>query len=627
MCDIAFQLLPNTLDGIEGDSSYSILERLGWPTSGMEIKSSNPGTFYVTGSPSRPSSTSPQSDVSDISSILQYLSSTRTPSHTGTSPTGSCSSTGGGIYSTASASHGLGLQQAYQLQYPSIQQSQQLQAQQLHQQQGQGMKKLQRPKSANCPLTKDVSYMQQQAHRFLEEHCQQYLHAAHAQQDPYLRDYSSHNPQQLFNRSPLYESPSFINSRLLDGSRYTQPQSLPHNQIPYNVGSSRPTFLFSPGQGQGQNFDGYQQVPANTSQYQSLSAGYRGQSPPELQQQRTQALQQQVQSTAQQQVQAYQQQQLQASQQQSQSAVQQQVAAKHQSEHGGSQSTSPPRSQPSCVTSIPPFPMPPPGYSLQPVNKHAKYQRQHSGGSDKSQSQNSSIKKPQQKQQQQQNQQIQKLQQQQQQQQQQHLQEQNQQQIQQHLKEQQNQQLQEKQQLQQQQILQDQQNQHLQQQLQLLQQQQQQLQQKQQQLQEEDQQLQRQLSGGQQLQQEQQQIIEMLPQEATTQQQQNVVANHPVLPQYPGVVANQLMIQKTGDQPVLRRSFEKLERMPRTLSQPDLTKLLDAVDPPKLLALSKTDLDLPDRPCTPAPPGALCANQHQPAQLQQTIQQQLPEPR
>ena len=199
-----------------------------------------------------------------------------------------------------------------------------------------------------------------------------------------------------------------------------------------------------------------------------------------------------------------------------------------------------------------------------------------------------------------------------------------QQQFQQQLQEQQNQQLHEQQQLQQQQ-LQDQQNQQLQQQLQLLQQQPQQLQQKQQQLQQEDQQLQRQLSGGQQ---EQQQMVDMPPQVAATSQQQSVTT-HPVLPQYPGVVANQLMIHKTGDQPVLRRSFEKLERMPRTLSQPDLTKLLDAVDPPKLLALSKTDLDLPDRPCTPAPPGALSANQQQQQQpkLQQPIQQQVVEPR
>ena len=71
-------------------------------TNGVEVKASNPGTYYVTGSPSRSSSTSPpQSDIGDISSILQFIATTGTPSYTAVSPAGSFASNNGGIYSMA----------------------------------------------------------------------------------------------------------------------------------------------------------------------------------------------------------------------------------------------------------------------------------------------------------------------------------------------------------------------------------------------------------------------------------------------------------------------------------------------------------------------------------------------
>ncbi len=47
------QLLTNPLDGLDADSNYGLLSGLGRTSNGMEIKSSNPGTFYVTGSPNR----------------------------------------------------------------------------------------------------------------------------------------------------------------------------------------------------------------------------------------------------------------------------------------------------------------------------------------------------------------------------------------------------------------------------------------------------------------------------------------------------------------------------------------------------------------------------------------------
>ena len=78
-----------------------------------------------------------------------------------------------------------------------------------------------------------------------------------------------------------------------------------------------------------------------------------------------------------------------------------------------------------------------------------------------------------------------------------------------------------------------------------------------------------------------------------------------------------------------------LERMQNlTLSQPDLTKLLEKQqDVPKLLALSKTDLDLPIKshsvPTTPVgnpqrqetPPEQTHQTQQQPLQQQQQNQQ------
>ena len=81
----------------------------------------------------------------------------------------------------------------------------------------------------------------------------------------------------------------------------------------------------------------------------------------------------------------------------------------------------------------------------------------------------------------------------------------------------------------------------------------------------------------------------------------------------------------------LRRSFEMLERMQNlTLSQPDLTKLLEKQqDVPKLLALSKTDLDLPIKShSVPTTPVGIPQRQetppeqtHQPQQQQQQQQQ------
>ena len=105
----------------------------------------------------------------------------------------------------------------------------------------------------------------------------------------------------------------------------------------------------------------------------------------------------------------------------------------------------------------------------------------------------------------------------------------------------------------------------------------------------------------------QQQVVTSNPRQQVQQQQkqeqQQQQQDYRPPPQYPGVVAS-IAPQAVSQQPQiggeqqqreLRRSFEMLERMQNlTLSQPDLTKLLEKQqDVPKLLALSKTDLDLP----------------------------------
>ena len=116
MCNV-LQFLTTPLDGFDGDSNYGMLSGMNRCTNGVEVKASHPGTYYVTGSPSRSSSTSPpQSDIGDISSILQFIATTGTPSYTAVSPAGSFASNNGGIYSMANQYYQPGPVQHYQQQ-------------------------------------------------------------------------------------------------------------------------------------------------------------------------------------------------------------------------------------------------------------------------------------------------------------------------------------------------------------------------------------------------------------------------------------------------------------------------------------------------------------------------------
>ena len=477
------QLLTNPLDGLDGNSNYGMMSGMGRPTNGVEVKSSTPGTFYVTGSPSRSSSTSPpQSDISDISSILQFIASTGEPSYTTVSPTGSFASNNGGIYSMANQ---------YLYQQGPVQYQQQ---QQQPQNQPEAPKKLQRPKSANVPLTKDVVRdLQQQASKFLEEQCQQYIQQQsqdhclqqHLQRQQQLQQQQHELEQQLRQHQNLFigshHQDPFIPSHFFGGSLFQQPQQQQHPQQPAvpqqahaqsgnNNTAVKPNFQFSSSQGQqNQAYQGsaqtYQSLPPYTSvpNVTSLNQG---------------------------------------------------TVAKVPSGTPSQSAQSSGNTSPSYIAIPPPLPMPPQGFTLNPVgNGRPALQRQSSGG-------HSTLKsKPQQC---------------------------------------------------------------VQPQLKV-----------------------KPLAGETQA---PQQVVtnkqaQQIPQKQKQQDQQK---EYPPPPKYPGVVANkapqtasqQPMISGEQQQRELRRSFEMLERMQNlTLSQPDLTKLLERqTDVPKLLALSKTDLDLPLRP-------------------------------
>ena len=471
MCNV-LQFLTTPLDGFDGDSNYGLLSGMNRCTNGVEVKASNPGTYYVTGSPSRSSSTSPpQSDISDISSILQFIATTGTPSYTAVSPAGSFASNNGGIYSMAN-------QYLYQ-------QGPMQHHQQQPRMQPETPKKLQRPKSANVPLTKDVVRdLQQQASRFLEEQCQQYMQhqgqdhclQSHLQRQHQLQQQQQEIEQQLQQHQNLFigsqHQDPFLSSHFFGGSLFQQPQqqhlqtAVPQQSLSgnnNNNATTKPNFQFSSSQGQhNQAYQGatqtYQPLPPYTSVPNMTKNS-------------------------------------------------QVTVTKTNTSIPGQSTQSSGNSSPSYVAVPPPLPLPPQGFTLNPVsNGRPSLQREGSGG-------HASHK----------------------------------------LKPQQN----------------------VQPQLKV-----------------------KPLAGGNQT---QQQVVTNNPRQQVQQQQQQQDYKPP--PQYPGVVASiapqavsqQQQIGGEQQQRELRRSFEMLERMQNlTLSQPDLTKLLEnQQDVPKLLALSKTDLDLP----------------------------------
>ena len=265
------------LDGFDGDSNYGMLSGMNRCTNGVEVKASNPGTYYVTGSPSRSSSTSPpHSDIGDISSILQFIATTGTPSYTAVSPAGSFASNNGGIYSMANQYYQPGPVQHYQ-QQPRMQ--------------PETPKKLQRPKSANVPLTKDVVRdLQQQASRFLEEQCQQYMQQQgqdhclqqHLQRQHQLQQQQHEIEQQLQQHQNLFigsqHQDPFLPSHFFGGSLFQQPQQHLQTAVPQqeslngnnNNTASKPNFQFSSSEGQhNQAYQGatqtYQPLPPYTS--------------------------------------------------------------------------------------------------------------------------------------------------------------------------------------------------------------------------------------------------------------------------------------------------------------------------------------------------------------------------
>lgn len=398
-------------------------------------------------------------------------------------------------------------QQQAQMQHQLQMQQQSQMQQQQPQMQAEAPKKLQRPKSANCPLTRDVVRdLQQQASRFLEEQCQQYIQAQnqdhilqqHLQRQQQLQQQQHELEQQLQQHQNLFigshHQDPFLPSHFIGGSLFQQPQQQHHQQqqavhIPSLSGNStnvtvKPGFQFSSNQGQQnhayqvvapeyQSLPPYTSVPTVTSSSQGTVTKVTGNTP-------------------------------------SQSAQ-------------SSGNTSP-----SYVAIPPPLPLPPQGFTLNPVgNGRPALQRQGSGGQlTKSKPQQNvapQLKvKP--------------------------------------LTSSSNNQVQQQQQ--QQPLI----SHKLKQQQQVA-----------------------------------QQVAEQQQQKQKDQQQQE----YPPPPQYPGVVAN-TGHQAASQQPAtaaeqqreLRRSFEMIERMQNiTLSQPDLTKLLEKQqEVPNLLALSKTELDLPLRP-------------------------------
>ena len=515
MCNV-LQFLTTPLDGFDGDSNYGMLSGMNRCTNGVEVKASNRGTYYVTGSPSRSSSTSPpQSDIGDISSILQFIATTGTPSYAAVSPAGSFASNNGVINSMAN-------QYLYQ---PGAMQYQQQQPRM----QPETPKKLQRPKSANVPLTKDVVRdLQQQASRFLEEQCQQYMQQQgqdhclqqHLQRQHQLQQQQQEIEQQLQQHQNLFigsqHQDPFLPSHFFGGNLFQQPQqqhlqtAVPQQSLSgnNNNATTKPNFQFSSSQGQhSQAYQGatqtYQPLPPYTSVPNMTNNS-------------------------------------------------QVTVTKTTTSIPGQSTQSSGNSSLSYVAVPPPLPLPPQGFTLNPVsNGRPSLQRQGSGG-------HASHK----------------------------------------LKPQQN----------------------VQPQLKV-----------------------KPLAAGNQT---QQQVVtnprEQVQQQQKQEQQQQLQDYRPP-PQYPGVVAS-ITPQAVSQQPQiggeqqqreLRRSFEMLERMQNlTLSQPDLTKLLEKQqDVPKLLALSKTDLDLPIKshlvPTTPVgspqrqevPP----EQTHQPQQQQQQQQELLME--
>ena len=383
------------------------------------------------------------------------------------------------------------------------------QQQQQPQMQPEAPKKLQRPKSANVLLTKDVVRdLQQQASKFLEEQCQQYIQQQHLQHQQQFQQQQQLEQQQLQQHQNLFigshHQDPFIPSHFFGGSIFQQPpqqqqqpqqpavtqqahaQSLSGN----NNTTVKPNFQFSSSQGQhNQPCQGtaqtYQSLPPYATVPNVISAN--------------------------------------------QGAI-----AKVTNSTSSQSAQSLGNTSPSYVAIPPPLPLPPQGFTLNPVgNGRPALQRQSSGGH------TTHASKPQQS-------------------------------VQPQLKVKP--------------LTSEIQAQH-------------------------------QVVHNKQAQQVQQ-----------TQKQQDHQKEYPPPPKYPGVVASKAP-QPAPQQPMiggeqqreLRRSFEMLERMQNlTLSQPDLTKLLERqTDVPKLLALSKTDLDLPLRP-----PSTVTTPSGSPQEIQQQPQQQ-----